>query len=154
RPLPTSLAGAFRVRALPPDTPVAGAARAKDETLVALEVKPEPHVYWLGVGSLRVTKAVDDQGQGLTQPQPLTAGSAFSPVEGADEIVIIWDGETELPSETFGGAWPLPVRLRLADKPSKRLAELHGTFTAHVQAAPEPLVTVDNVLKSAGRAVQ
>src|SRR5207244_13027097 len=43
------------------------------------------------------------------------------------------------------------LRLKLGDKAAKSLKELKGSFTASALMPTEPLITMDNVLKSAGK---
>ena len=49
----------------------------------------------------------------------------------------------------------VPVRLKTAtDRPPQKLKELRGTVVAQVRTPQEALVTVDNVLRAAGRVVK
>src|SRR5262249_48583842 len=66
--LPTGLSGALRVRALPAKTPLPVVFSGDGEKVVPLEITPEPGLGWQGLLSVRVTSAVDDRGQSLTQP--------------------------------------------------------------------------------------
>jgi hypothetical protein len=150
--LPTYQAGALRIRALPPDTPLAGPSKAEGETLFGLEVRLEPRLLLQSVLALRIDRAVDDRGQTLTPSEALVATAASSGV--GTEVLIFWNGFSELPSNLPSGAGQVPVRLRLPDRPSRRLKELQGSIALQVQTPPEPLVTVDRLLEAVGQTVQ
>jgi hypothetical protein len=150
--LPTHRAGALRVRVLPPDTPLVGQAKAEGETLFGLEVRLEPRLQLQSVLAWRVDRAVDDQGQPLTPPTAVAGAGSF-PGGPVVEVLILWDGLTELPASFPTGAGQLPVRLRLPERPSRRLKELHGMVAVRVLTAPEPLVTVEHIFKAAGQTV-
>jgi hypothetical protein len=147
--LPTFLAGALRMRALPPDTPLPGPSKATGETLFGLDVRLEPRLQLQSVLAVRIDRAVDDKGQILSQPE----ASSFSAASGT-EILIVWDGFMDLPANLLSSSGQVPVRLRLAGQPSKRLKELDGAIALRALTAPEPLVTVDNVLQAAGQSVK
>jgi hypothetical protein len=151
QPRPTCQAGALRVRALPPDTLLPGHPRVDGETLLGLEVRLEPRLQLQSVLGLRIDRAVDDRDQALRQPSDAVA----APVGGAGtEVLIFWDGSSELPANLPSGAGQVPVRLRLSDRPSRHLKELHGTIALRVGTAPAPLVTVDRILKAGGQTVK
>jgi hypothetical protein len=142
--LPTYQAGALRLRVLP-------VFLGEGERVLPLEVKLEPRLRLLTVLAVRVEKAVDDQGQRLIQPSPSVGKDSAVPGGTAEEIIVYWDGVSELPSDGFGDGRPVPVRLRLAERPSKRLTEVHGVIALQVQTPAEPLAVVDNPLKAAGK---
>jgi hypothetical protein len=146
-PLPTSRAGAVRVRAMPPRTGIEGQAKGDGEYVFALEVLPEPRLHWHGVVQVRVDRAVDEHGQVLRQAS--TAEDSTANLYGANTVVFI-DGNDM--NGTASGQHTA-VRLKQGEQPSKRLRELQGRITARVQTPPQPLMTVDNVLKAAGRTV-
>src|SRR5262249_5358333 len=146
--VPTAYTGAVRIQALDEVQQRFGGA-ASGEALVGLKVSPEPKIQWQNLISLRIDKAVDDQGQKLTQ--------ATDPPDGAGNA--LGGG-----GAGFGGGWGraavftgvgalhqyLPVRLKKGDKEAKSLKELTGTLTAQVLAEPEIHITVDNILKASG----
>jgi hypothetical protein len=153
--LPTFLAGALRVRLLPPHVPVSVQYLGDGEKVVPLEVTPEPGLSWHGVLSLHVTRAVDDRGQVLTQPAAYLGDGgdmAMNPYGG----MVIWDGSGYYNPYGNPGSDPrrVPVRLKTGDRPARQVKELHGTITALAQTPPEPLLEVDNVLKAAGQSVR
>jgi hypothetical protein len=145
--LPTHRAGAVRIRALPPKTTIPGATKADGETLLVLDVQCDPHLIWHGLVSMRVHKAIDDQGQVLTQPTPYLEqeGGWY----GLQELIIV-DASNVL-VETGGGGTRVPLRLQLGRKPSRLIRELHGTVALRVEGSPEPLLKIDNILKATGQ---
>jgi hypothetical protein len=127
-----------------------GAAPA-GEVLLALEITPEPKLQWQQTMAVRVTKALDDQGQELKEitaaenpgagpgfggPGGFVAGPAVRP-----NVRIAWDGMHQY----------APVRLKKGEKAAKVLKELSGTVTAQLLTAPQAVITADNILKSSGK---
>jgi hypothetical protein len=151
RHLPTYQAGALRVRALPPDPPPAGPPVAEGETWVGLEVRLEPRLRLQSVLGLRVDRALDDQGRALTQRVASLTGADTLGGGSGTEVLVIWDGVTDLPTELPSGAACVPIQLRLPDRSPRRLKELSGTIALRVLTAPEPLVTVERPLQSVGQ---
>jgi hypothetical protein len=152
--LPTDDSSAVRVRALekadmfgPP---------ADGQTLIALEVTPEPKLQWQRLVSVRVDKAVDDQGQKLPQvTEGPGAGPGGVPPAAGPAIAVIRKG--------FGKGFPVignsqyaEVRLKKgeSEKASKVLKELKGTISAQFLTEARPYITVDNILKAAGKTVK
>jgi hypothetical protein len=45
----------------------------------------------------------------------------------------------------------IAVRLRTGKKPTKTIKELRGSITGQIQTAPEPLITIDSILKAQGK---
>ncbi len=144
--LPTHRAGAVRVRALPVGTPVPNVAVGADEVLVPLQVAAEPKLQWHGVVDLRIDRAVDEHGRAVavTPAVPVIPGDE-------DELVLMPNGMF-MPRPPMR-AGPAGVRVRRADRPAARLAELAGTIAAKVRVA-EPLVTIDAPLKAADQTVR
>jgi hypothetical protein len=142
--LPTCQVGALRLRALPPQATSADPARGDAEVGLTLEIKVEPSLGWEGLVAVRIERAVDDRGQLLRSTGASEGGNPLT--EGAEEVIMVWDGHA--PPPTAGAPRPVPLRLRLAEHPSRRLAELRGTLAARVRTPPEPLVTVKDVLKA------
>jgi hypothetical protein len=150
--LPSQLAGAVRVRALPPEAAAADRPRHADELPVVLELLPEPKLPWRGVLAVRLDCAVDDQGQHLSRASSaLNVGARLRPSIDFQP----WPGFAGRPYPTLQGlSEQVRVRLRKGEEPSKRLRELSGTILAEVQTEPEALMTVDKVLHSSGRTVK
>jgi len=48
----------------------------------------------------------------------------------------------------------VPLKFKLPDPPSKMLKELRGTLNAQIQTPIQPLITIDDVLKAAGKTVK
>jgi hypothetical protein len=143
-PLPTCNTGAVRIRALPvkgavPDT-------LKDEGLFLVEVTPQPKTAWYNVVDLRIEKALDENGQDLACS--LDTRSDLSRIAVMGSGASVWDAQTGQPLPTCRD---IPVRLKSGDKPTGVLREVRGVVAALVQTQEQPLITVDNILKSAGR---
>ncbi len=146
--LPTDDSTAVRVRASGDSrtlTPAAGG-----EILVALEATPEPKLQWLITEGVKVEKAVDDQGQQLTQvPEARPAGPGAPP-----------PALPPVPMFLPGGVWApapapvIPVRLKKGEKPAKTIKELKGVLTAQVLTADRPYITVEDVAKANGKTVK
>jgi hypothetical protein len=150
---PTARFGAVRFRALP--APAALNPRSTEgQVLVTLEVKPEPHVAWERVVALRITRAVDDQGQVL-RPTTTAVGEARAPSllpEEENNILIVRDNRIG----TLGnlGQRQLPVTLQLAGRPSRSLRELSGVVGAYVRTQPEVVATIEDALKIGSRSLR
>lgn len=146
--LPVCNAGAIRIRGLPgPATAAAG-----DETCFTLELTPEPGLLCHGIVDVRIDRAVDEHGQVLVQPA--TWGGANAQASGEVLVMngaVIWDGDNET---VAGNPRQMPVRLRSAKQASKTLKEVRGTLATKVQTAPQPVLTVNNILQSAGQTVR
>ncbi|MBI1915925.1 MAG: hypothetical protein HYS12_14500 [Planctomycetes bacterium] len=146
--LPTSYTGAIRVQATGDVQQLFGGA-AVGEYLVGLKVSPEPKIRWQSLVALRIDKAVDDQGQTLTQAMDAPGGpggpvNPFGGVGGGFGRPAFFPGVGTLHQN-------LPVRLKKGDKESKSLRELAGNLTAQVLAEPEVHITADNILKASGK---
>jgi hypothetical protein len=146
--LPTCYAGAVRICALPPSTQVVGAAKREGEILFALEAFPEPKLQLLNVLGLRIDKATDDQGQKLA-PAMAVAEAPGAPGQ------VVWVQSARIARPIFiGSQRQVPVRLKKGDKASKSLTELKGAIEAQVRTPPQPLMTMEDVMKSAGKTVK
>ena len=146
---PTFRAGSLRLRALPPGSPLGDwtATKGDEEVFLGLEVASEPSVGWQGVQSLRVEKAVDDAGQVLGHPQSFHLAP---PQPNPYEDVVMWESSySYAPAAASGGGEHVPMRLRLGKRPATRLKELRGTATVKLQTPPQPVVAIENILKSA-----
>jgi len=152
--LPTFQSTALRVRLLPNTVAVTAPPVANGEKTIPLEVTPEPGLSWLGMVSVRIDRAVDDQGQPLTQPALfLSQGNDFALNPYAQNVVWNVNGAV------YYGGYPqtaptnpnhAPIRLKMGEMPAKMIKQLEGTVTCQVQSPVEALITVDNVLKAAG----
>lgn len=147
--LPVYLAGAVRVRALPPGSPLPQVAPAPTDLIVPLLITPEPKLAWANVPALKITRALDEFGDPL-------AVLTLPPVPAGEEenVVVLGNGMiVNNGRQLQGPAGATAVRLRRGERVPKRLRELAGRVTAPVRVA-ETLMTVEQPLKAAGRAIQ
>jgi hypothetical protein len=155
---PTFVSGGLRVRALAWDglgNPSYGGASPSRRVGFQLEVRPEPNHAWQGVVGMRIDKAIDEHGQVLTQPEPfrLPEAEPLMQMDGWRGAVVMWDASTGAPMIARGFSRLIPALLAPGAKDAKRLKEVHGTLTAEAQTL-RPIVTVDDILKAAGRTVK
>jgi hypothetical protein len=152
--LPTCYHGAVRFRAVKlPDAPPGSVKSAGISQAVGfhLEVTPEPQLAWHGVVSLRVTRAVDDQGQQLVQTEPYVVERFGDPLLGSGGAVV-WDGISGQSVSDMTGPQILPVRLQVGQKAAAMLKEVHGVVAVEV-IAQQRLVTLANVMTAQGKTV-
>jgi hypothetical protein len=149
--VPTCYSGAVRVRALSGQSAVPGVPappRQKGETLLTLEVAAEPRLQnFQLMDSVQIEKAIDDQGQTLSVP-----------MGGADPFAAPGIAPGGLRSTAvyrynpyMNNARLTHVRLKLGEKQAKTLKELKGHISAQMLAAPQALITVEDVLKASGK---
>jgi hypothetical protein len=121
---PSFVAGALRLRALPP-LPVAGPPRPSEETLLRLEACVGPGLTWLGLASLRIDRALDEQGEPLAN------------------LPTLWEPPEFSPDERPAPDCEPVLSVRHGEKPTRRLRELRGTLAAHVRREGETLARID-----------
>src|SRR5207248_3060941 len=108
---------------------------------------PEPSIDWQQLIAMRVDKAVDEHGQALKQPTTFVGRVApLDPLYGNSIIDLDVENASRMSSP-----WLIPAHLKLDGKPAKRLTELRGTITGRILAPREAIITVDNILESAGK---
>jgi hypothetical protein len=147
---PTCYAGSVRIRAKPGNSVAGISQNPKGESGFVLEVAPQPKMGWQSIVDFHVESALDEQGHSLSVSLGRDGQEVLGMNRNGLQIngAFIWDvnGHPRL----FDGR-SIPVRLKLANKRSKRLKEFRGTVSAQVLTPPRPLVAVENVLKSAGQ---
>jgi len=141
---PTCYSGPFRVLSVPASGLIGPHVQAPGETLIGLQVAAEPQVIWQGLRGVRVQHAVDELGQDLTQP--LEPHSSVADLQGR------WASDNDI--QRLMTAWPVLVPLKLAPQPSRLVKEITGTLAIQMQTPPEPLLTVEPFLNSAGQTVR
>src|SRR5262249_49718544 len=145
---PTHYAGSVRIRSFDP----APAQGGQEPPLnVQLEVSTEPRLQVQAVTSSRITKAVDDNGQSLTQDtsfEDAQDGVIVAP-GGARALVLRRERMLAAPYG-LGSVRHTVVSLKKGEKTSTSLKELTGTITLQALDVPEAMITVENVLKAAG----
>jgi hypothetical protein len=149
--VPTCYSGAVRIRVLPANQPrqIGVQPAQAGEVLLILEVTAEPRLQNFVILGARAQKAVDDQGQQLT--------IAMEPMPNVNPNGVVNGGFAGAPAPfvRYGSLQQqVALRLKLGDKKAKSLTELTGTISAQTLSPPEALITVDNVLKSAGKTVK
>jgi hypothetical protein len=137
---PTYYGGSLRVRVPARAISSAGAPqngipvnRPDLETLLSVEVTPEPKMGWQNILSVRVDKMLDEQGNEMKLPLPYIP-DAFD-----------FDDPTQ---NLLSKQVLLYVHVT---KGTKRIKEIHGAVAAEVLTPMQPLMTIDDVLNSAGR---
>ncbi|MCI0458657.1 MAG: hypothetical protein L0Z62_16975 [Gemmataceae bacterium] len=149
--LPTYLAGSVRLRALTSD-PDQDDARKPGELLATLHALAEPALRWHEILSVRIERAVDDQGQVLkgrhvpAQVRPAARGGGMVVINGQ---VITADN-----NQPRADASRIALHFQVGARPAKLLKEVSGTISAQMLSAPKALVTVDNVLTASGKTFQ
>ncbi|MCI0461387.1 MAG: hypothetical protein L0Z62_30935 [Gemmataceae bacterium] len=131
---------AVRVLALPSTATARNRALAAGEYALTLDVCPEAKLLWQSILEVRVERAVDEQDQPLSQVGPTPGYSG--------DGVRHWDGATSLP---LTSPRRIQIPFRSGALPSKMLKEVSGTIAAEVQTPRQPLLTVENVLQTAGQ---
>jgi hypothetical protein len=114
---------------------------------LTLEVQLGPRFGWESLTLLRIDRALDDRGRELPRPAPFIGGLANA-AEPVEEVILVTDGELNLPTNL--GQRQVTLPLRLGDRPCPKLRELRGSVAAWVRAPAEPLVEVVAVVKAEG----
>jgi hypothetical protein len=154
--LPSCRSSAVRVRMVPSYIPFTGGPANTGEKLVPLEITPEPNLPWLGMISVRVDRAVDEHGQTLVQPA-LFLNQTVDPYGNMYGDVMFARGGMayySYPQQSFGNPNHAGVRLKMGDKVATSVKELQGIVTCQAQTPVEPMITVNDILKSAGSTVE
>jgi hypothetical protein len=118
------------------------------EILLALEATPEPKLQWLMTEGIKIEKAVDDQGQRLSQVAE--AAPAPGAIPAPPRAAVFMPGV----GWNHSGAQVVPVRLKKGTKAARTIKELKGVLTAVVLTADRPYITVEGVAKKAGQTVK
>jgi hypothetical protein len=148
---PTDAVSAVRVRVLAKADP--SGAVEKDEFPFALQLSLEPRLQWGSVERVTILKALDDQKQELTQmadpsptvPPPALGAGGFAPGFVAGGVALPVPGDAgPIHQEAL-------FRLKAGEQVSKFLKELTGTVSASVLTEATPLITVPDILKTAGK---
>jgi hypothetical protein len=155
--VPTSYAGAVRVRVVPaapqqPGVPAPQAGKRDGEAQIHFQVSAEPRVQnFQLMGDVQIDKAVDDQGQQLSVPmEPMPVANPAVERLGGLRVQTYYNPYS--PQGLFHRY--TSVRLKRGEKPAKTLKELSGHLTAQMLSPLEPVITVENVLKAGGKKVE
>jgi hypothetical protein len=120
------------------------------EKVLPLEVTPEPGMGWQGLVSVRVTTALDDRGQALTQT---VVHSGNGDAGGNMEMMWMW-GSPYGGYETPLNPLHVPLRLKTGQLPARTVTDLKGTVSARVLTPLEPLLTIEDVSRATGHTEQ
>jgi hypothetical protein len=143
--VPTCYAGAFRLRFLngPRARRQAGAAWP-----VQLEVTAEPKLAnWALLGSPKFQQLTDDQGQELTPIEPPNRSAGWGRIRAAEYDVNPYGSPQ-------GAKQSILVRFKRGEKQAALLKVCKGSLATQIQTPQETLITVDNILKAAGKTVK
>jgi hypothetical protein len=151
---PTHHAGAMRVRILPrlaPNAPGQNDGAPVHErsagTLLTVEISPEPSLGLQNILSVRVDKAIDEDGNDLKVPMPYISDLVD---RGPVTWVRGWANSPDMNRADQDLSKRVPLRLFAPDG-VKRLKELRGSVAAEVLTPHQALITVENILNAADR---
>jgi hypothetical protein len=137
---------------------IQGQKEVPGEFLLALDVTAEPALICQKIIGVRLQRALDDQGQTLAQRLtkeglPVSGATSSFGRQGGVVIVngVVMNAEDDRPK---GDPQQVPLRLAKGAKAAKVLKELSGTIAAQVQGPLQTLVSVDKILKAAGRRIK
>lgn len=139
---PTFTAGALRLRVLGGQ---GGKSPTAKEAALRFDVALEPRFNWDRIVSLRLERAVDDQGQ-LLEQSGVDLGEVRPVVGAGEEVLVVWDGETEM--TTFPRPRTTSLGLSLGQRPARTIKELRGTLAVQAEAPLEALVRVPDLLRA------
>jgi len=146
--VPTSYSGAVRVRLLPATAEQRRAAQP-GELVFLLDVDAEPRLQNFTLAATpQIEKAVDDQGQSLqiamdTDANPNVQNANVNGI-AINRLLIARNGYQQLRQQAL-------IRFKAGEKPSKVITELTGAVSAQALTTTEPVVTVKDILKAAGK---
>ena len=148
-PVAAFVDGAVRVRvAAHPEGPERPAGPA---LAIPLKVVPEPRIQWIRTLGIQLDKAIDDQGQSLVEaarkakPEQIIPGQAIAIAGGAQVNAV-----RTFAADSFSDA-SLKILLNKGEKPTTKLKEISGKVRAQVMGPSTALITVTDVLDSAGK---
>jgi hypothetical protein len=144
---PVDYAGAVRIRALPnvANIPL---PRTEKDIVLGLHVMPEPRLALQTVVGVTVEKAVDDQGQRLSQSMD-DVGDGGNTIVGPGGVMVLRGRVLNRYPGAVGNQ--VGLKLQKGEKPSKSLKELKGTITAQIRTTPTELMAVEKLLDAKGQ---
>jgi hypothetical protein len=111
--------------AAPPPPPVPAQRLANDQFYAQMQVMVEPRLMLSNSNELKLTEAVDDQGQSLLLPSAPGQAQRYSAYFGFSP----------------GGLLQLPIHMKYPEQPGKVIKKLKGVLPVTVSARkPDPLV--------------
>ncbi len=155
--VPTSYAGAARIRLLPPAS--VNMSAMPGEILLVFEVTAEPRLQvFRPQGTPTFTVAKDDQGQNLNVIEqaninmPGVPQIQIQPFPNPNPAIQPANPMFQPFNPSFGQRI-IPVRVKLGDKKAQALKELKGTIPVEVSLPSQPVMTIANVLQAKGQSV-
>jgi hypothetical protein len=140
--MPTDASHSVRVRALDPNQFLINQQRER-EILLLLQVTPEPKLHWQGFSGVRISRAVDDNGQNLSVLATELEADQFNP-----NVPRRIRGN---PVRTLSLDNTVPIRLKAGAQASKTIKELQGILSVQVLTEAQPIIMVDKVLDASGK---
>lgn len=144
KPYPTHYAGAVRLQARPNGLPPGDDGMPS----ITLRIAAEPRIQVQQVQGVKLEKAVDDQGQKLQQATPVDR-EPVPPAALAGRAAIMM-----APRYFPGATTQTIIFFQAPEKPAKSIKELAGVLSLLVLPPPQDLITVDDLLKAAGKTVK
>jgi len=155
--LPGSRTSAVRVLAMPGRYPSNKIVRGAGRVILTLDVAPLPGLNWQDVGTVRVTRAEDEDGRPVfadLKPQnELPNNNGYSPWGGGWGGGIWFDdygnqvgGNRAVPNPRL-----VPVALRTDDRAIKKLRYFEGVVSGEINLTNVPLFTVDALADAVGK---
>jgi hypothetical protein len=149
--LATRYCGAVRLRLL---TRGVQTPKTRTQVEVELEVATEPKLKnWFLLGSPKINEATDDRDQSLAlvlegnRARDIAMGGFV----GGNVAALMPYVENPYAMPSYRQT--AHVHLKLGTRPAKQLKNLTGRVAAEVATPPEALLTVDKILKAAGKTV-
>jgi hypothetical protein len=144
---PVDYRSAVRVRTL-----TEGAQVTDKEYVLPLQISPEPKLQWQNLISLRIDKAIDNNDQKLTQ----VMNNGNDVVPGNPQLIRPFIKRAPfIPAfPGMAGHQQTVLQLKKGEQASKSLKELTGVITAQVLGVPQPMITVENILKAGGKTIK
>jgi hypothetical protein len=156
--LPGDRATAVRVLAMPGRFPGNGIIRGTGRIILTLDVTPLPEVNWQEVTSVRVTRAVDEDGRPIfADMKPEIEMPSHTSYWGAPVWLgggAIWFDDGGYP---VSGSRKVPnprlvsVALRSDDRVIRELIQFEGVVVGEINLTDVPLITIDSLEAAVGK---
>ncbi|GEM_PF-294511 len=150
--LPADTGSAYRIRMIKAPESLFGKPSDK-QILVGLEVTPEPRIRLKEISSIKISKAIDDEGQVLELDASNTNNDPPAPPRPGR---IIGRAVPEIGMEGSIGAIDakVPIRFLKGNKASKTIQVLEGKLVLQVMNETGPVLEVKNLGKEVGKKIE